>query len=304
MIFTLNEQEKRKKPFTKKDAGNVEYNNSVFNNSTMCESDEDIEEVDIDNYTKQYEKLWGYVHQAFSRFIDNLPDDMKRETGLDNLNKGFTDTFLKNFNDIVYTITDNLFDNYYTGKSSFKESLTESLSENENKELLDDCAEYIRTNDRDIWIEDAYTTNEGFAFVVDGDWKHDHLRLDHLIEKFFVDTEYVIFIHEVTTESDGSDNYKAIHYVRIENISEQIADGIDFSGTVGVDHFEGLVSDEDLEKIETFLDGCDAQIYYNNKSNTYLIKDTSADFGPYTLPELLEDIIYTLSQWDKIDSEE
>ncbi len=214
MIFRLVE-EKIEKPFVKKDAGDVEYNNSVFNNSTMCESIEDV-----------------------------------------------------------------------------------------NKELLDDCAEYIRNNDRSIWIEDAYTTNEGFAFVVDGDWKHDHLRLDHLIEKFFVDTEYVIFIHEVTTESDGSDNYKAIHYIRIEDISNEIEDDIDFSGTVGTDHFEGLVSDEDLEKIETFLDGCDAEIYYNHNSNTYLVKDTSADFGPYTLSELLEDITYTLSQWDEIDSEE
>ena len=113
-----------------------------------------------------------------------------------------------------------------------------------------------------------------------------------------------VFNNSTMCESDGSDNYKAIHYIRVEDISEQIADEIDFSGTVGIDHFEGLVSDEDLEKIEIFLDGCDAQIYYNHKSNTYLIKDTSADFGPYTLPELLEDITYTLSQWNEIDSEE
>ena len=299
MKFILNEQEKRKKPFTKKDAGNVEYNNSVFNNSTMCESDGES----MYDLTKQYEKLWGYVHVAFANFLDNLPEDMERKTGLE-LNKYPTDAFKEKYNDMTYIITDNLFDNYYSGKSSFKESLTESLSQDENKELLDDCAEYIRTNDISIWIEDAYTTNEGFAFVVDGDWKHDHLRLDHLVEKFFADTEYVIFIHEVTIESDGSDNYKAIHYIRVEDISEQIADEIDFSGTVGIDHFEGLVSDEDLEKIEIFLDGCDAQIYYNHKSNTYLIKDTSADFGPYTLPELLEDITYTLSQWNEIDSEE
>lgn len=41
-----------------------------------------------------------------------------------------------------------------------------------------------------------------------GDWKHDHLRLDWLIEENFdlkrIETE--------TTEEDGSDCYSAIHY--------------------------------------------------------------------------------------------
>lgn len=41
-----------------------------------------------------------------------------------------------------------------------------------------------------------------------GDWKHDHLRLDFLMEENFnlkrIETE--------TTEEDGGDCYSAIHY--------------------------------------------------------------------------------------------
>ncbi len=41
-----------------------------------------------------------------------------------------------------------------------------------------------------------------------GDWKHEHLRLDWLIEENF----NLKGIQTETTEEDGSDCYSAIHY--------------------------------------------------------------------------------------------
>ena len=40
-----------------------------------------------------------------------------------------------------------------------------------------------------------------------GDWKHDHWRLDHLIEKIGG-----THTGTVVTEEDGSDCYSAVHY--------------------------------------------------------------------------------------------
>ena len=34
----------------------------------------------------------------------------------------------------------------------------------------------------------------------------------------------------------------------------------------------------------------------------YLIKDTSDEYGPYTLDELINDISYTIAEWDKLDN--
>lgn len=42
-----------------------------------------------------------------------------------------------------------------------------------------------------------------------GDWKHDHLRMDWMMEENFKNLRS---IHKVTTEEDGSDCYSAIHY--------------------------------------------------------------------------------------------
>ena len=45
------------------------------------------------------------------------------------------------------------------------------------------------------------------VFVDWGDWKHDHLRIVHLINDAFSPDE----IREEVTEEDGSDCYSAVH---------------------------------------------------------------------------------------------
>ena len=58
--------------------------------------------------------------------------------------------------------------------------------------------------------------------VYQGDWKHDHARLDYLMRKFFNEsTKYkLIDNYSVTTDEDGSDTYSADHYYTFEIVEE------------------------------------------------------------------------------------
>jgi hypothetical protein len=75
--------------------------------------------------------------------------------------------------------------------------------------------------DRQKKIYDLMKENKLFGEIVDerenmiaieiswGDWKHEHLRLDWMMQDNF---DNIQSIHNVTTEEDGSDCYSAIHY--------------------------------------------------------------------------------------------
>ena len=55
-----------------------------------------------------------------------------------------------------------------------------------------------------------------------GDWKHDHLRLDYLAEKFFTEKGYdILSTNEDVTDEDGSDTYSAIHSYRLRKHVEE-----------------------------------------------------------------------------------
>ena len=54
--------------------------------------------------------------------------------------------------------------------------------------------------------------------------------------------------------------------------------------------------------LERFYDECDAFIYYDDKLDKYLIKDTSNEYGPYSLSELINDVSHTIAEWDKLDN--
>lgn len=50
-----------------------------------------------------------------------------------------------------------------------------------------------------------------------GDWKHDHLRCDYLVEEFAKENNHKIFFQKTkTTEDDGSDCYSATHFYIFE----------------------------------------------------------------------------------------
>ena len=66
--------------------------------------------------------------------------------------------------------------------------------------------------------------------------------------------------------------------------------------------FRSKLNGKEIEMLERFYDESDAFIYYDNKLDRYLIKDTSDEYGPYTLDELINDISYTIAEWDKLDN--
>ena len=75
----------------------------------------------------------------------------------------------------------------------------------------------------DIWTED--TPIEGALIVKAniewGDWKHEHLRYEWLIEQWAKENGYLVLSndHEVT-EEDGSDCYSALHHTGLFKMPE------------------------------------------------------------------------------------
>ena len=70
--------------------------------------------------------------------------------------------------------------------------------------------------ENDVWYEVDYSTNnEIMIFVEYGDWKHDHLFIDYLMEKNgFLKTD------EVLTWEDGSDCYSSVHHYKKATLKE------------------------------------------------------------------------------------
>jgi hypothetical protein len=58
-------------------------------------------------------------------------------------------------------------------------------------------------------VEEREDRNMIGVEVIWGDWKHEHLKLDWLMEENFPDLRRK---YAVTTEDNGTDNYSAIHY--------------------------------------------------------------------------------------------
>lgn len=75
----------------------------------------------------------------------------------------------------------------------------EMTKELENIEaIINDCGIY------------AEVYNVCFAIRIEwGDWKHDHLFLDHIMRENGYDN-----FSTVTLEEDGSDYYSAVHYYK------------------------------------------------------------------------------------------
>lgn len=96
-----------------------------------------------------------------------------------------------------------------------KESLSESKSFSELNKLASSLRDYFKKNNEYYMV---YTDKDEDAVCVDverGDWKHDHLRVDYLVGKYFdsIDVDYMK--SEKTTDEDGSDTYSSIHIYHI-----------------------------------------------------------------------------------------
>ena len=62
-----------------------------------------------------------------------------------------------------------------------------------------------------IYADYVTAVGDGIAIYISwGDWKHDHCRLDYILESAYEDCS----IRKVVTEENGTDCYSAIHYVK------------------------------------------------------------------------------------------
>lgn len=80
-----------------------------------------------------------------------------------------------------------------------------------NKEI------YAKLNELELYPE--YVLVDGSIIKIGiswGDWKHDHMRLDYIMESNFSVLPYKIDV----TEKGGSDCYSATHYYIIEEETE------------------------------------------------------------------------------------
>ena len=76
------------------------------------------------------------------------------------------------------------------------------------KSTWDERGEYAPT--ADVTLRDG--ADVIYFDITWGDWKHDHLRLYHLVNQFFRDRGYYVERETEVTETDGSDSYSAEHY--------------------------------------------------------------------------------------------
>lgn len=78
--------------------------------------------------------------------------------------------------------------------------------------LTEDIDKMLRDNDiyADVYPQlSVYNQRPGICVQIDwGDWKHEHLRANYLIEEHFGLT----CTSEQTTEENGSDCYSALHF--------------------------------------------------------------------------------------------
>lgn len=77
-------------------------------------------------------------------------------------------------------------------------------------------------NDHELWVEEIWSDDETenmpmiIRYEIDGDWKHDHLYSEYLIENYLKEKGYFATRGgEDVTFEDGSDWYKAIHTILI-----------------------------------------------------------------------------------------
>ena len=81
------------------------------------------------------------------------------------------------------------------------------ITKDELKELND----YLKRNGRTEYIDTYRDNNSIYTDISWGDWKHDHIWIQHLVREFFINRDVYVKHESFTTEEDGSDTYSAEH---------------------------------------------------------------------------------------------
>ncbi len=80
-----------------------------------------------------------------------------------------------------------------------------------------DLQQFLTDNDCHHTVDE--TTDGRLVISINwGDWKHDHMQVDALVDEFFNNKGLVVKTQKETTEEDGSDTYSAEHYYDIDSL--------------------------------------------------------------------------------------
>ena len=152
--------------------------------------------------------------------------------------------------------------------------------------------------------------------MINGEWNTiaDYNNLIAMLTQYGFE-EFIPVIEDINNEENLhvgqlqallqkiSPNAESIQQGELEASSEQMNESLNEQyEQIDFNDFRSKLNGKEIEMLERFYDECDAFIYYDDRSDRYLIKDTSDEYGPYTLDELINDISYTIAEWDKLDN--
>ena len=152
--------------------------------------------------------------------------------------------------------------------------------------------------------------------MINGEWNTiaDYNNLITMLTQYGFE-EFIPVIEDINNEENLhvgqlqallqkiSPNAVSIQQGELEASSEQITESLNEQyEQIDLRPFKGKLNNKQFNMLERFYDESDAFIYYDDKLDRYLIKDTSDEYGPYTLDELINDISYTIAEWDKLDN--
>lgn len=129
-------------------------------------------------------------------------------------------------------------------KESVKDSTKEDYSYDELRDLEKDLFDYLEKEG--IYPEDGTFTDTGTKILVlelyiDGDWKHEHLRTDYLIDEWCKrNGRKVVWEHTKVLEDTGGDWYPGKHTYWIEEESGRKDESV-----------EGTPTDDYLKKLQS-----------------------------------------------------
>ena len=98
------------------------------------------------------------------------------------------------------------------------ESIFAKLKESENN-ILDKIMAAVEAEYSDGFpyeFDIDYDENEIYVYVEWGDWKHDHLRLDGIVQRVIDGMGIYHIADNTATEENGSDCYSSTHSYQID----------------------------------------------------------------------------------------
>ena len=160
-----------------------------------------------------------------------------------------------------------------------------------------------------LWVEEnginTYAKNNAIElfYWVDGDWKHDHLRFDHIAAGVIEDNGYrLISSRTEDQEDDGSDDYRANHVFTVDVSSARTSMDESFTAQEerDVEDMMGAIRDKAKRaKIEVYrstIGASDQSLYFmiagldENDANYFdiIVTDMAKNFGYIAIRQFCE----------------